>query len=116
MYSQTILKMARFTPFDCLVLLVVAVFSQRCIAQAALDSDSCKCIPGDDCWPSAQAWAEFNATVGGKLIAEGQLAAVCHNPTYDKAACDYIRDNWNLPWLQFVPTTIALHQDVWKRS
>ncbi|KAK0634256.1 isoamyl alcohol oxidase [Bombardia bombarda] len=66
---------------------------------AAAAETTCKCIPGDDCWPSAQEWADFNTTVGGKLVVPRQLASVCHNPDYDEAACNYVRKEWTQPWL-----------------
>ncbi|KAK8041122.1 hypothetical protein PG994_014129 [Apiospora phragmitis] len=76
----------------------------------------CKCIPGDACWPSAQDWTEFNATIGGKLVTPFQLAAVCHNPGYDEAACEVIQREWTSPWLQFgtlsflsFPSLLFLH-------
>ncbi len=62
----------------------------------------CKCIPGDRCWPSAKTWADFNTTIGGKLVTPTQLAVVCHNPSYDEAACAYIQEQWTSPFLQFV--------------
>lgn len=36
----------------------------------------CKAAPGSADWPSAQTWAEFNQTVGGKLIKPLPPAAV----------------------------------------
>ncbi|KAI0911768.1 isoamyl alcohol oxidase [Ustulina deusta] len=59
----------------------------------------CKCIPGDRFWPSAKTWADFNTTIGGKLVTPTQLAVVCHNPSYDEAACAYIQEQWTSPFL-----------------
>ena len=27
----------------------------------------CRCVPGDDCWPSLDDWHAFNSTVKGRL-------------------------------------------------
>ncbi|KAH8203512.1 hypothetical protein TruAng_002260 [Truncatella angustata] len=61
---------------------------------------ACKCIPGDECWPTVQDWVELNATIGGRLVTPSQLAAVCHNPNYDEATCNYVQKYWNQPELQ----------------
>lgn len=66
-------------------------------AVAAQNSSSCKCIPGDACWPAASAWAELNTTVSGKLIANKPLAHVCHDPDYDEAACNELKTQWVWP-------------------
>lgn len=60
---------------------------------------SCRCFPGDACWPSTQDWDVFNATLGGRLIATVPAASVCHyNSTYlpyDAAACEELLAVWN---------------------
>ncbi|KAI3332375.1 isoamyl alcohol oxidase [Xylariaceae sp. AK1471] len=81
------------------VVKLIAGLGVRQSAASLTSNATCKCIPGDPCWPSALAWADFNATVGGKLVVTRQLASVCHNPDYDKAACDYIQGQWTSPWL-----------------
>ena len=62
---------------------------------------SCRCFPGDPCWPSADAWSAFNQTLGGKLIATVPIASVCHNTfpgvSYDAAKCAQVRANWPRP-------------------
>ncbi|KAK0740040.1 isoamyl alcohol oxidase [Schizothecium vesticola] len=69
----------------------------------------CKCYPGDACWPSASAWNQLNATVGGNLAVLVPPEAACHNtftgllgtiPTYNAAKCaevtaNYSREQWN---------------------
>lgn len=78
---------------------IFASFAVKHSAAEPTSSTSCKCIAGDDCWPSAQEWADFNSTIGGKLVTPRQLASVCHNPNYDEAACEYIRKEWTSPFL-----------------
>lgn len=80
---------------------VMSVASQHA-AVLATGTQTCKCIPGDDCWPTAQEWEAFNATVSGKLVTPRQLASACHNPDYDEATCQYVREQWTQPYLQLV--------------
>ena len=63
-------------------------------------SSSCRCMPGDSCWPSRQEWAQLNHTVGGRLISNVPLAHVCHDPTYDEEECNYLREQWKWPVIQ----------------
>lgn len=61
---------------------------------------SCRCFPGDKCWPSAEEWGALNATVSGRLIASVPIGTPCHVPNYDEAKCKFIQDNWHDPALQ----------------
>lgn len=68
-------------------------------------STSCRVIPGDASWPSADEWAAFNTTVGGKLIAAIPIGAPCHRvfsngssiSTYNQEQCDALRNVWYFP-------------------
>ncbi|KAI0156931.1 hypothetical protein GGR57DRAFT_491405 [Xylariaceae sp. FL1272] len=40
---------------------------------------SCRCFPGDDCWPSPADWNALNQSVHGSLIATISIASVCNN-------------------------------------
>ncbi|GME28821.1 FAD/FMN-containing isoamyl alcohol oxidase MreA [Neofusicoccum parvum] len=66
-------------------------------AQAAESAQSCRCFPGDACWPAASEWQALNETVGGRLVATVPLAAPCHDPVYDASTCQTLRDNWLWP-------------------
>ncbi|KAM7197314.1 hypothetical protein V8F20_006668 [Naviculisporaceae sp. PSN 640] len=57
----------------------------------------CKCFPGEPCWPTRAEWDAFNTTVGGRLIATVPLAQACHDPNYDLATCDALRNQWQYP-------------------
>jgi len=63
----------------------------------------CRCFPGDACWPSSAKWAEFNQTVGGRLIATVPIASVCHDSfpgvKYDAQKCANVQANWPRPEL-----------------
>ncbi|CAG9954859.1 unnamed protein product [Clonostachys rosea f. rosea IK726] len=58
---------------------------------------SCRCMPGDSCWPTTNEWNTFNATVGGNLIATVPIGSPCHDPTYDEAACTALQNSWTSP-------------------
>lgn len=64
----------------------------------------CRCYFGDGCWPKAEAWAQLNATVNGKLAVHVPPEAACHNTfegtlgnisTYDAAECAEVTENWD---------------------
>ncbi|KAL0933841.1 isoamyl alcohol oxidase (FAD binding domain-containing protein) [Colletotrichum truncatum] len=57
-------------------------------------TNSCKCFPGDSCWPSQVTWDALNTTVGGNLIATVPLGSPCHDPTYDAATCATLQSKW----------------------
>lgn len=67
---------------------------------------TCRCFPGDRCWPSASDWDAFNQTLGGKLIPTVPIASPCHGTfpgvTYDAATCTDIQANWVRPSLHDV--------------
>ncbi|KAK7187413.1 hypothetical protein DPSP01_002537 [Paraphaeosphaeria sporulosa] len=60
-------------------------------------SASCRCFPGDSCWPAASAWASLNSTVGGRLIATVPIGSPCHDPNYSDADCAALQSAWQLP-------------------
>lgn len=64
------------------------------------NASSRRCLPGDVCWPTAQEWAQLNATVEGRLIATVPLGAPCHDPQYNEMQCAALRNDWVLPQTQ----------------
>ncbi|KAF4122232.1 FAD/FMN-containing dehydrogenase [Geosmithia morbida] len=81
--------------------MLLSAFSLLIAAKAAIavsiqprDTSSCKCLPQDDCWPSAEEWSKFNSTVGGRLVATVPLGSPCHGDTYDEALCTELQDEW----------------------
>lgn len=40
-------------------------------------SESCRCAPGDTCFPSTETWAELNTSVSGRLVNVVSSAAFC---------------------------------------
>lgn len=75
-------------------------------AGAEATSILCRSLPGDVTWPSAIVWAGLNKTVDGRLVAEVPLGHVCHDPTYDAAACAALQEKWTLPTTQSVPAPL----------
>jgi hypothetical protein len=70
------------------------------LAPLQVQSASCRCFPGDSCWPTVKEWSAFNTSVGGKLIATVPLAAPCHNSKwskYDATACEALKAQWFFP-------------------
>ncbi|KAJ5221507.1 FAD binding domain protein [Penicillium citrinum] len=66
-------------------------------AIGASESSSCRCLPGDDCWPSVSTWNAFNQSVGGRLVATVPLATPCHVPSYNEEECAALKKSWELP-------------------
>lgn len=62
---------------------------------------SCRCFPGDACWPTNAQWNDFNRTIGGNLVRSVPLAAICHDDDafapYNFAECTALQDSWYLP-------------------
>lgn len=58
-------------------------------------AETCRCLPADDCWPSESEWDGLNSTVSGNLVKVVPIGAVCHDPTYDEAACAEVKASWN---------------------
>ncbi|OOQ84385.1 FAD binding domain protein [Penicillium brasilianum] len=63
----------------------------------ASQSPSCRCLPGDACWPSTSTWNAFNQSIDGLLMATVPLGTPCHAPNFDEEKCKAIKDGWLLP-------------------
>jgi hypothetical protein len=64
---------------------------------------TCKCAPGDWCWPNSFQWQSLNRTVGGNLRVNIPIGAPCYNTfqgplgninTYDAAQCANVTANF----------------------
>ncbi|EAU82888.1 FAD binding domain-containing protein [Coprinopsis cinerea okayama7 len=81
---------------------------------------SCKCYPGELCWPSQIRWGLLNAAVDGNLQVVVPDAAVCYNNyegqnLYDAAACADVQQGWtNEDWVSSRP--IAAHWIYWTNT
>ncbi|RDW88377.1 hypothetical protein BP6252_00409 [Coleophoma cylindrospora] len=77
-------------------------FSVTALAATLLPSEcdataTCRCLPGDACWPSTTAWSTLNSTVGGRLVATVELGRACHDPYYNATECAYLQSEWQYP-------------------
>ncbi|KAL2869512.1 FAD-dependent oxidoreductase [Aspergillus lucknowensis] len=64
---------------------------------ATAAATSCRCFPGDACWPSVDTWNQFNRSIDGRLVATVPLGLPCHDPHYDEELCAQLREDWTLP-------------------
>jgi len=79
-----------------------AAFVPTSTARSADANATCRYLPGDERWPSMEQWAQLNASVSGRLIATVPAGHVCHDPTYDAAACAALQESWPYPQTQYV--------------
>ncbi len=80
--------------------LVLAGLAATGSATATTTAAQCRVLPGDAGWPSSSAWASLNKTVHGQLVSTVPLGSVCHDPTYDAAACAALQQTWAQPVTQ----------------
>ncbi|KAK2606442.1 FAD-linked oxidoreductase sor8 [Conoideocrella luteorostrata] len=64
---------------------------------AASGDSTCKCFPGDACWPTLADWKGLNQSVNGRLVATVPLGSVCHGANYDATKCGAIQAAWHVP-------------------
>lgn len=95
LHSRRIVKM-RWSAVVCSFVLS-SVPAKAVAASSASSSSTCRCFPGDRCWPSAATWANFNQSVDGTLIATVPLGTPCHAPSYNATECNVLRNGWLLP-------------------
>jgi hypothetical protein len=72
------------------------------LSPQASASSTCRCFPGDSCWPSEKAWSQLNKTVEGQLISTVPLGTPCHAPNYNATTCATLKAGWVLPEEQYV--------------
>jgi hypothetical protein len=84
-------------PFAFMALSTALLSSQLTAALKYTTSRSCRKLPTDSDWPSRAEWSQLNKTIGGRLIGSVPLGAACHDPHYDEAKCNYLRENWMYP-------------------
>lgn len=63
-----------------------------CIWLSLSGGSTCRCRPGESCWPSPSEWAALNTTLRGDLVEVRPIAHICHDPFYDHSACQNLRD------------------------
>lgn len=89
-----------FSPANALILHGSTLSSSPFPKHEPRYASSCRCFPGDPCWPTPVQWKAFNSTLGGKLIATIPIAAACHHDSftpYDVQKCDALQNIWFYP-------------------
>lgn len=66
------------------------------------DSDDCKCLPADDCWPGEAEWDKLDEAVGGRLHVTVPLGQPCHGDAYDEDKCEHLQAEWLYSTIQYV--------------
>ncbi|KAI9372975.1 chanoclavine-I synthase oxidoreductase protein [Aspergillus egyptiacus] len=54
---------------------------------------ACRCRPGQPCWPQPSEWTALNQSINGNLLRLRPVAHVCHDPFYDRSACQELSEN-----------------------
>lgn len=57
-------------------------------ASGLANSSSCRCRPWETCWPTETEWAGFRNSIDGDLVRLQPVGSVCHEPTFNRSACD----------------------------
>ncbi|KAI1824148.1 FAD-binding domain-containing protein [Xylaria intraflava] len=57
---------------------------------------SCRCVPGELCWPAQSEWNRLNTTVHGRLIKTEPVAQSCYEPGKDPAQCAAVVKEWSV--------------------
>lgn len=68
-----------------------------------LGKGDCRSFPGDESWPTSDAWETFDKLLGnGALIPTVPLAAACYDSwdEYDEEQCASVQENFGDPHLQ----------------
>ncbi|KAL0564320.1 hypothetical protein V5O48_017727 [Marasmius crinis-equi] len=73
---------------------LVVAFASFAVGQ---NVQSCRILPTDSSWPSQDVWDTFNSSVDGRLIKTVPIGSPCHDPTFDEAQCNIVKENWHSP-------------------
>ncbi|KAF4333738.1 6-hydroxy-D-nicotine oxidase [Fusarium beomiforme] len=73
---------------------LLAAFAVGSLGSEAIGQ--CKCVPGQDCWPSASEWQAFDDKIGGGLVKTEPIAQSCYpGPAEDLKQCSYVNKMWS---------------------
>jgi hypothetical protein len=66
-------------------------FGDASSAPSTYIGSQCKAAPGDAAWPTLDEWAQFNKSLGGRLLKPRPAGAVCFpGPDYDNNTCAFL--------------------------
>ena len=90
-------------------LLVAALQVSSSLAQ------TCKCLPGDDCFPSAEEWAALSDTLSSPLIVDQRpIGSTCYqgSPNFNADVCaQSFVDHSSSSFLSFNPATLQYYNN-----
>ncbi|TPR02971.1 FAD dependent oxidoreductase family protein [Aspergillus niger] len=91
--------------FSGLLLLTSLMALLSAVGNAAVtiqpSNTTCRCFPGEECWPSPAEWTQFNESIDGRLIQTIPLGKPCHNPSYKPGVCNSLREQWTEPEIHY---------------
>ncbi|ETS80728.1 hypothetical protein PFICI_08257 [Pestalotiopsis fici W106-1] len=74
------------------------LFSFGTLQVTKAEQRPCKVYPGDDEWPSSQAWQALNDITNGRLLQPRPKAAPCYSGSeYNSTRCNEISEKWTDP-------------------
>ena len=94
--------------FGLLAVIQAAAATPQCQTAAVAGTSSCKCFPGDGCWPAPAEWSKLNSTIGGRLVQTVPLGSPCHGSDYDAGVCKSLQQQWQFEEVQSVYAIDAL--------
>ena len=98
--------MSLLAPILAFILSALCVFAQK----------SCKCLPGDACFPSQEIWDAFSKKLSQPLISNQKpLASPCYqsSPNFDASTCVFVTQNqFNTELLSASPS--AVQWTIWE--
>ncbi|KAG0602850.1 hypothetical protein M758_10G046600 [Ceratodon purpureus] len=81
-------------PSKAVINIMVAMWTIISTLITRTQGEYCRCSdPNAACWPTSEDWDAFNATISGRLIAPKPTGSPCHDPQYDAAKCQTVRNN-----------------------
>lgn len=93
-----------------MVLLACIAFILSAVVVVADNLKSCKCFPGDACFPSQETWDAFSKKLSQPVIANQKpLASVCYqsSSTFDSSGCALVtRNQFNGTYLATSPNAV----------
>lgn len=102
-------KLSKALCLTSLIALVSASHLNNFSPKLANYSSTCRCIPGDACWPTASQWRSLNESINGRLIQTIPPGHVCHDPTYNATACAALQTVWPEPQTHYsIPASVML--------
>ena len=85
------------------------ILSSIVLGALSVSAQRCKCLPGDDCFPSADEWQAFADTLSQPLLTDQRpLGAACYQESedFDAALCAQYREGLSTSFIVEHPNTL----------